>query len=267
MRVNYASSQIPSPPDQPPSPLDKRSRKRIYTFLGIVAVAAVALAFVFAFLILPNAGATIPLEYNYTLGESLTYNATITQYSTGQTTTIRMDVTSFDGENYTLNETASFYSFTENVNKSGASLPNVWQPVYCRPFGSFFPKNEARVGDTWQVPMGSGDSTYYVFNGTITYKFGDIQNITVPAGTYKVFKIDVSGSNLTMVVKLSSGYSIYENMTVTSQMYMEYGTCCLIESETQESMSMALNNQSVPAVYDESVQMVLIEQHARAMIS
>lgn len=267
MRVNYASSQIPSPPDQLPPPLDKRSRKRIYTFLGIVAVVAVASTLIFVFLTVPNVGATIPLEYNYTPGESLTYNATITGNSlTPETVTVSMDIISFDGENYTLNETMPLDSFTENVNKTGASLPNVWQAVYCRPFGSFFPKDEARVGETWQVPMSSGDSTYYVFNGTITYKFGDIQDITVPAGTYKVFKADVSGSNLTMVVKLSTG-KIYENMTITSQIYMEYGTCCLIESETQENMSMALNNQSIPAVYDGSVQTILIEQHARAIIS
>jgi hypothetical protein len=269
MRVNYASSQISSPPDQPPSPLGKRSRKRIYTFLGIVAVVAVASTLIFVLLTVPNVGATITLEYNFTPGESLTYNATITQYSTGQNTsvtaTIRMDVTGFDGENYTINETTispiPFSTMTENVNKTGYCTflsVGAMQSTYCRPIGSFFQKEEARVGETWQVPCYTGNAGYD-FNGTLTYKFGAIQNITVPAGTYKVFKVDVSGSNLTLALMLS-GSSFSENMTFNTQMYMEYGTCRLIESETQDSMSVALNNQSTPAVYNESLQMILIKQ-------
>jgi hypothetical protein len=71
----------------------------------------------------------------------------------------------------------------------------------------------------------------------MTITFGGIQNITVPAGTYEVFKVDTL-SNLTMSIKLptSGNYTnppFTVNMTISGQTYIEYGTCRRIESNMQ----------------------------------
>jgi len=88
------------------------------------------------------------------------------------------------------------------------------------------------VNDTWQVPVNSNNSLIG-YNGVFTYKFGSVKKITVPAGTYKVFKIDVSSSNLTS--------SVTENLVFTFdvQAYLEYGTCCMIDANIQSSLGIA----------------------------
>ena len=270
MSLNCASSSSETSPaaDQPaslPAP-SKASRKRIYAVLGIVAVAAVTLALVFAFLIPPNVEATIPLIYNYTPGEEMTYNLTgTTTNTTGQNTslteTMSMDILSFDGENYTINQTMTLsipggspmsFSVTQKINKTGYvtnlnGTAEIQQAYSSFPgFGSSsWQKDEAKVGETWQIPLSLDNITYAVFNGNLTLKFGDIQDITVAAGVYRVFRIDVSGSNLSMAISTPppANASIFENFTISGQTYLEYGTCRLVTSDFQESISMLQGTQ------------------------
>lgn len=279
MRVNRASLPSETPPatEQAPSqpPSSKRPRKRTYAVLGIVAVVAVALALMFVFLTPPNVGTIIPLSYNYTPGEEMTYNMTATvTNATGQNTsttaTFSMNIISFDGQNYTINETTAMqgpwgsptsFTITEKMNKTGYATylngPAGTQQTYST-FGniaSFFQKDQARVGETWQVPVNWGNSSYG-FNGTFTYKFGDIQEITVPAGTYQVFKIDLSGSNLTMILNTPT-MSITENTTVNGQMHLQYGTCRLIDYNLQSSVSILQGAQA--STQNVSMQMKLVK--------
>jgi hypothetical protein len=286
MRVNCASSpsETPAAPDhaasQPPS--GRRFGKRVYVVLGIVAVVAVVLALVFVFLAPLNVGATIPLSYDYASGEEMTYNVTVTATNaTGQNTTetitIGMDVISFDGENYTVNETVALsfsggsptvLSVTEKVNKTGYvtylngtagleqayfTFSNIW---------SFRQKTEARVGETWQIPFGFGVSNG-TFNGILTYKFGDIQNITVPAGTYRVFKIDISGSNLTAttIAPPPANMSISQNITINGQMYLEYGTCRLIQADFQGNTSTRYGDQTIAGAFSEQIRLTKHIKH------
>jgi hypothetical protein len=199
--------------------------------------------------------AIIPLSYNYIPGEEMTYNITSTVTTgTGQNMstpeTIRIDVLSFDGENYTINETSTVQMpsgspiiivVTELVNKTGyatylnGSAGTQQLSSMFSNFGYQFQKDQARVGDVWQVPVKWGNSSYGS-SGTLTYKFYGIQNITVPAGTYQVFRMDVSGSNLTLTMNTAT-MLLTMNTTVKGQMYMEYGTCRLVYSEFQENIS------------------------------
>jgi hypothetical protein len=224
-----------------------RPGKRVYAILGIIAVAAVALTLALV-LTPPSLGANIPLTYKYTPGEEMTYNATtIAMPEVGanitESDTVRMDIISFDGENYTINESGSapalgyfqaYFIFTMNSTgyiTSAKGVPLNMSSAYSY-FQLFFPKEEARVNDTWQVPVNS-DNSLIGFNGVFTYKFGGVQKISVPAGTYKVFKIDVSSNNLT---RLGT-----ENLVTTLDVeaYLEYGTCCMIEANIQSSLGIA----------------------------
>ena len=52
-----------------------------------------------------------------------------------------------------------------------------------------FPKEEVKVGESWQIPM-NAEVSGFVMEGTATYKVSEVKTLTVPAGTYNVFKID-----------------------------------------------------------------------------
>ena len=266
MHVNYASVPPETPPATGQPPPSKTPRKRIYAALGIIAVTAVALALTLAFLNGLNVNpsgteSTIPLSYNYATGEEMTYNMTETMNSGVQNTSLTeafsMDVISFDGTDYIINLTTTLLmpspdgqltfnsTVTEKMNKTGyVTFPNglngTQSPLFGNP-GSFFQNDKATVGETWQVPLSFGNQTVG-FNGTFTYTFGNIQTITVPAGTYKVFRMDISSSDLTLRLGATPvNPTVFQNITAHGQVYAEYGTCRLIDSNIQEIIHFASN--------------------------
>jgi len=183
--------------------------------------------------------------------------------------TERVEVVDFDGEYYTLNHTLTLnmeqwnpistspisWSFVEIVNKTGFSSyfhsVGTQQEVYnasSNPFSSYqfisalLARPEVKVGDTWQVPLSMGNSSFACMHGNLTVTFGGIQDITVPAGTYEVFKIDFSSNNLSMSVNFptnATGTNIPTtiNMSISGQKYLEYKTCREIESKIEMTHS------------------------------
>ena len=152
---------------------------------------------------------------------------------------------SFDGQIYTLNYTETSSLGDETVTTS--NLVSVQEsdmvtflsvlPVELQEVAAFsdtnssnpfmmasFNQTQAKVGDTWQIPMNTGNSANLnAENMTVT--FAAIQDLTVPAGTYKVFRIDFSanenqGSPLTSSLLLDN-----IQMQISGQSYLEYGTC------------------------------------------
>jgi len=241
----------------------------------VIAVIATAL-------LTPRGIAIIPLSVNYTVGEKMIYNTTETMttqvYNTtvaaGQTgptpstigynSTESVEVVDFDGEYYTLNHTVTLimeqwspmpFSFVETVNKTGFSSyfhsVGTQQVVYnasSNPFGSYqfisalLARPEVKVGDTWQVPMSTGNSSFACIHGNLTVTFGGIQDITVPAGTYEVFKIDFSSNNLSIgfnfpINATSTNIPTTINMSISGQKYLEYKTCREIESKIEMTHS------------------------------
>jgi hypothetical protein len=96
------------------------------------------------------------------------------------------------------------------------------------------------------------------FNGNVTEAFGDVQNITVPVGTYRVFSVDVSGANLTLITNLPPPVSepISENFTLNGQLYLEYGTCRLIQTNLQMNMTYSQGTQTTDELLSEQVKLV-----------
>lgn len=269
MRVYHASVPPETPPATGQAPPSKTPRKKIYVALGIIAVAAVAVALTFAFmngLILNTSGtqSTIPLSYNLTPGEEMTYNITetinnIDAQNISLTGTFGLDVISFDGTNYIINLTTtesvpifnavvtSNSTVTEKMNKAGyVTVSNGMNGTQCPLFGNpflYFQKDKATVGDTWQVPLSFGNQTVS-FNGNFTYTFGKIQTITVPAGIYKVFTLNISSSDLTITMRLTPlNSTVFQNATAQGQLNIEYGTCSLIDSNVEVNYtSNSINN-------------------------
>lgn len=262
-KLNLVPS-VTSAPSQPALRTSgfKRFGKKLYAVAAIVVVAVIAVA-----LLVPQGAATIPLGVEYTVGEKMVYNTTETittqtannslppenPWETSIDSTEIVEVMGFDGEYYSLNHTVTSklgntpasISFIEKVNKTGytgyfrlkGTKEVLTSNMSTDPFASvLLDKPEVKVGDTWQVPVNSGNPNASV-TGEMTITFGGIQNITVPAGTYEVFKVDTV-SNLTMSIKYptSGNYTnppFKINMVISGQTYIEYGTCRRIESNMQ----------------------------------
>lgn len=263
-KVNSVPSETPSAPSQPAlrTAGSKRFGKKLYAIAAIVVIAVIAVA-----LLVPQGAATIPLGVEYTVGEKMIYNTaeTLTTQMADNSlppeypgeksinSTEIVEVVGFDGEYYSLNHTVTAklgntpmaISYIEKMNKTGYTgyfrLEGIKEVLVSNmstdPFATvLLDKPEVKVGNSWQVPVNSGNSNVSI-TGDMTITFGGAQNITVPAGTDEVFKVDTV-SNLTMGIKLptSGNYTsppFTVNMTISGQTYIEYGTCRRIESSMQ----------------------------------
>lgn len=245
--------QEPVPPmSQPSAEPVRKPRKKLYILIGIVAVAAVLLGTVLIMSIPQGLGATIPYGYSYNVGEKLTYSIFITESASGQqasvTGTGTMQVASFDGENYTFDETTHYVasngvsqdnSFTIVMNKEGqmvnsSNLPSDTQNLYSMiqgspGYGLFLNRTQIRVGETYQIPINMSNSSLSLL-GTINYNVANTENFTVPAGTYNTFKLDFSTSNFH-----GTDEGIYVSANVNGQVIDEVGTCHPVEFNAQVS--------------------------------
>lgn len=247
---------VPTIPTQEPV---KKSRKKMYALMAAVAVAAVVIAVVVApvFQVPPGYGQTIPFGLNYNVGEQLTYSISITVSANGQqvaeTGNMSMQVVSFDGDNYTINvathyevEGASYdNSYTEIINKADQlvgtqNLPAQLQNDYSMIQGSpgnamFLNRTTIQVGQTIQVPISFSNSTLSI-SGTENVKVYDIENVTVPAGTYKTFRLDISIDN-TQATGQVSGQTVVADYNFNGHISMDYNTCRPVEFNIQGSGS------------------------------
>lgn len=267
-KVNSVPSETPSAPNQPALPRRgiKRFGKKPYAVIAIAAVAVIAVA-----LLIPQGAAIIPLSVEYTVGERMVYNNTQTvtmqlptstvdpslfgqgSRTTTMNSTTTVDVIDFDGEAYTLNHTTSMemlghpfsISLIEKVNKTGYSTlffaegtqmitsnVSTSNPVLT----GLLEKPEVRVGESWEIPLSTNNASIGM-TGSMTLTFRGIQDITVPAGTYKVFRVDMSSNNVGMNTEVLSPYggttTLSSTMSISAQYYVEYETGCHIEYDMQ----------------------------------
>ena len=233
----------------------------------------------------------IPLIYDYVPSEQMTYNMSLYETDTAaswyglalnKTGNMTMDVISFDGENYTIRERQTITSSspfnmtgttsdTFQVNKTGYLIGITSNSAFLEELISWsnfipvFEKNETEAGNTWQISLSGAYQTSnstFVFDGNLTETFGDIQNLTVPAGTYRVFSVNVSGSNLTMVENYPSlNTSTSENVTTSGREYLEYGINRVIEMSIQMNISWIQNGQASEQTTSEQIELVKYVGH------
>jgi hypothetical protein len=252
----------------------KRFGKKLYVAIAVLAIVIIAVAF-----FIPQGGATIPLSVDYVVGEKMVYDSTMSMtigshsgfnsivpsstepITTNITSQQTIEVMSFDGENYLLNHTTTMnvlgrpisVSMTEKMNKTGYStyLLNVGNTQTEIPqtgvtsdsyLAQLLNKPEVKVGDTVSVPYPSINSSSIQTSGDLTIKFNGVEDLTVPAGTYKVFRIDINSNNLKMTLNPSADTSgiatlnnLSMNLDLNYQVYLEYGTLRQIKSTMQES--------------------------------
>jgi hypothetical protein len=256
----------------------KSTHKKSYALLAGLSVIVV----IVAVLLVPHGSAPpssdstspIQLSLNYAVGQHMVYTTT-TKVVTNQmdntldeitgsytsNSTVRLDVLSFDGQTYHINETTEIEGFTLslpplilNVSKTSyynnfiaPGAPLVFYNSSSNPtISAYLAQSSVNVGDVWTIPVSTGNSSLGL-TGEMALKFTGFQEITVPAGTCKTFKIDVSSGNLTVHydpayldsihVALDGNYTLRLSGTT----YLEQNTCRLIKSEltqygTQQSV-------------------------------
>ncbi|MCL5877612.1 MAG: hypothetical protein M1540_07360 [Candidatus Bathyarchaeota archaeon] len=243
------------------------SRNKTY---ALIALAATVVVIVIVALFVPKGAATIPLKVDYIIGEKMVYCDTITStlesFSTltmkplltvPNNTCIKaqeiVQVISFDGENYLLNRTTmmtlndeplSFLS-TERINRTGYSTyllntgnTNVEITNNSVFSGSYITQlinnQEVNIGDVITVPYPNLNPGIDV-TGELTVSFSGIEDLSVPAGTYKVFRIDITGSNIIMRLA-NSTVDVSNTFDVNNRVYLEYGSLRQIQCSMQKTV-------------------------------
>ncbi len=228
--------------------LPAKTKKCFNKKLFIPLVAATAIIVVIVALLLPSGSATIQLNVNYNVGEKMIYNTTdtttllnlpsgsnlqpenSTTTSTGQEI---MDVLSFDGQTYTINDTVTLtiegltnlnnlnrpfsISTTEEINRTGyeerfLSFLNTTTQLPSNELNSnqdleqLLSVPEVKVGDTITIPeqslLGNLSSANLEVTGYLTMTFKGFQDLTVPAGTFRVFEVDLVSHDVSTTMKL-----------------------------------------------------------------
>ena len=255
-----STEQNPIPPPQPQKS-SRTPKKKMYILIGIIAIAAVIIATVLILQIPQGTGQTIQYSISYKVGEKLTYNYSSTTQTEllgtiAETGNLTLRIMSFDGENYTLNETMytiangtpSDYSFTAIINKEGelvgtSNIAPQLQEIYSSlpqglpGIGMFLNRTQIRVGDTYLIPLGSNSSSTST-SGTENITIAKIENTNVPAGTYKTFKIEISTNNFQMSIE-----GISTSLNLAEEIHMHYNRCIPID----------LNMQTTETVFGETI--------------
>lgn len=263
--IKEISPEISIPTSESPP-----GRRRLVRKFLLVAAAAVIIIILGVALLTPQGAATIPLNINYNVGEKMIYDADISvamrgfnlpnttgiglnQNSISTNATIALEVLSFDGETYTLNNTTTMnllgstqsISMIQKINKTGFSTfmfntPNQelsYNTSMSSILTSLLDKPDVKVGETWQVPVPG-------LQGNLTLTFNGLEDLTVPAGTYKVYKVSISSDNLTtqnLVPEGLSNQNIEVRMSVNGQTYVEYNTGRQIKYNMQTTASAAIS--------------------------
>jgi hypothetical protein len=263
----------------------KPTHKKSYALLAGLSVIVV----IVAVLLVPqglapqNSDSTSPIQLslNYAVGQHMVYTTTtnVVTNQMGNTiggitgdnnynSTTSIDVLSFDGQTYRINETAdiegytlSLPPFTINVSKTSyynnfaPGAPPVFYNSSRNPtISAYLAQPSVNVGDVWTIPVSTGNSSLGL-TGEMTLKFTGFREITVPAGTYKTFKIDVSSGNLTMHYDPAYAQSIHValngnyTLRLSGTTYLEQDTCRLIKSElTQYGTQQSFGSKRVTTI-------------------
>ncbi len=274
------SNSLPSKPNSPQAN-DKKYDRKLYASIAALAVVVVVLAALF---IPQGAGSSLELSLNYKVGDHMVYDTSTTVTNQVVNTslslpgitnnqifnsTLTLDVIGSDADNYLVNETIvapNLFShtlppITLNVNKSSYFTnfmapggPLVFYNTSSNPtISAYLAQSMIKVGDVWKIPVNTGNASLGL-TGEVTLTFAGLQDVTVPAGTFKTMRVEVASSILNVhsdgnsIIKLPQGMTLQLNGTS----YIEQGTCRLIKANlTQTSTTNSPGLGSTSTLYTE----------------
>jgi hypothetical protein len=236
----------------------KKYSRKLYALLTGVAVIIIIIV---ALMVPQISGLTLKLNLNYAVGDHMVYKTTniiinqkenttllMPPISTTQSynSTITMDVTGYNNENFTINEYISG-SPTYNISHISPIILNVSKSSYINNFvapgaplifynsnnnsiiSAYLAQTTVKVGDVWKIPV----NTFNVLTGEVTLTFAGFQDLTVQAGTYKTMRIEVASNVLQAHSDGTTHITYPDGMTLqmNGTSYIEQGTCRLIKAD------------------------------------
>ena len=109
-----------------------------------------------------------------------------------------------------------------------------------------------KVGDVWKIPVNTCNASLGL-TGEVTLTFAELQDLSVPAGTFKTMRIEVTSNTLSLH---SDNSIIVTPKSMTLQLngtsYIEQGTCRLIKADlTQLTTTNSPGIGSTSTIYTE----------------
>ena len=266
----------------------KKYSRKLYALLTGVAVIIIIIV---ALMVPQGFGSTLELKLNYAVGDHMVYkttqiitnqkeNTTLSLPPTSTTqsynSTITIDVTGSNSENFTINE---YISASPNmISHIPTNTLNVSKSSYYKNFvapggplifynsednsiiSAYLAQTTVKVGDVWKIPVNTSNASLGGLIGEVTLTFAGFQDLMVPAGTYKTMRIEVASSVL-QAHSDGSTFIIYPagmTLQMNGTAYVEQGTCRLIKADlTQISTLNSPGINRTATIYNEKT---LIEQ-------
>ncbi len=284
--INAVSPEPSNPPDPAPlAPKNSKhfGKKPLIVIATIVAVAIILVAL----LATPGVSAiplnvdfVVGEKMVYTTTASLSMNLDSSSLFSAESLssnnsiavsgTKTIEVLAFDGQLYTLNTTTTMnqasesasFSVIEKMNKTGytTAIFNLGSTTMEISSGNdltnyecltqLLSQPQVKVGDSITIPypaLSSNLSSNIQVTGDLVLTFKGIQDLTVPAGTYKVFEVELTSRNLSMTLQMPSSSfgdsslfpsSMKMDMDLNYKMYFEYNTMRQIQSSMQATASL-----------------------------
>jgi hypothetical protein len=252
-----------------PVPLAARkSRRLLYALVSAVIVVIILSA---SFIVAPP-GETMDLRLKYNLGEGMTYertevivnrslNTTDQQFEPADTdmfnSTVILKVVNGTSGGYIINENGAEANVSSNPLLSvllPAGGPLIfWNASISPTLGPYLEETSVRTGDIWTLPLDCANASLGL-TGQVTVAFAGIEEVTVPAGTYRAIRIEVTSSRLTVNPDSDTPYQKDMTLQFNATTYLEQTTCRLIKTElSQETHLRALDTENTATVQIEEI--------------
>jgi hypothetical protein len=243
------------------------SQRKLYAAISAVAVIIILLASVI--MVPPGQGITMNLGLDYAVGESMVYQTIHLEYAVNST--LEPQTGTLGGtrsENltetlYVIGETSQYYTVNYTVwdrpdrnlqlptlplnvskdsyytNLLASNGPQVFYNYTSNPtLTAYLQSGTVAVGDYWILPINTGNPNQGLI-GEVTLTFTGIEDLTVLSGTYRVMRIEIQSSILTVhsdnntLTKLPEGTMQFNGTT-----YLEDSTCRLIKADLTQFTAM-----------------------------
>ena len=232
----------------------KQSRRKLYILLAGTATIAIIATALLVTSWSPGTDYNVQehMVYQITnIGTSLIPGTTTTSYNSTHT----IDVIGSNSENLSLKQKMTL---TPNLLGNLLNLPiiNVSKATFYTNFiapgaplifsssnqtaivSTYSALQSVKVGDVWTVPVNTGNTSLGV-TGEVKLTFAEIQDLTIPAGSFKTMRIEITSNTLsihsdgTSIIHISPGTTLKLNGTS----YIEPGTCLLVKTDLTQLMT------------------------------
>jgi len=233
--------------------------RKLYVIVGVVIVALIITGVFFA----PKETTATQLSTEYIVGEKMIYaSTTTTTYDStdpaiAEKTTQPMpldftetvEIIAFDGQYYTLNHTTitavQTFSWLEEISKTGFSnhlvkFNSPWEETLnggisnISYISQLMSKSEIKTGDTHTTPYSGSEFK----TGELKLTFRGYEDLTTSAGTFHVFKVEMTSENLsTHLGNENTDPHGISTIVLNYTLYIESGTTRLIKSTIDHTIT------------------------------